>query len=293
MLALLGDELVPVDEARVPVLDRGFLYGDAVFETVAVYGARPFRLARHLARLAAACRVLGIALPCPPDEMTRRVERTIEANGLRDGLVRFSLTRGRSSRGLDTRGCREPTFLVLCFPPAPPSGALAREGAKVAIAGWRRIPPECLPAGAKTANYLNNVLAHAQAVEAGAQEALMLTVDGHVAEGTVSNFFFVDDRERLLTPSLDLGVLPGITREVVIEAAARLGIEVRECRFSPADLEDFGEAFYTNSNVVIMPVAAIGEHRFTVPGRVTRVLREEVGRLIAQEAGPCWALCDA
>ncbi len=288
MLALLGDSLVPAEEARVPVLDRGFLYGDAVFETVAVYGATPFRLDRHIARFVEACRLLAMPLPSTPAEISRRVRRVIDANDLRDGLVRFSLTRGRSQRGLGTRGCHDQTFLVLCFPPKPPPTTLAREGAKVAVAGWRRIPPECLPAGAKTANYLNNILAHAEALEAGAQEALMLTVEGHVAEGTVSNFFFVEDG-RLLTPPLDLGVLPGITREVVIEAAARLGIKVREGRFALADIGRFDEAFYTNSNVVIMPVADVGGQHFTIPGQVTCALREEVGRLIAEEAGGCWA----
>ncbi|RMF17820.1 MAG: branched-chain amino acid aminotransferase [Alphaproteobacteria bacterium] len=288
MLAFLNDTLVPMEEARVPVMDRGFLYGDAVFETMAVYEGRPFRLDRHLARLVEACRAVSISLPCSADMMEQRILRTIEANRLENGLVRFSLTRGRSTRGLDTRGCSDPTFLVLCFPPKPPPASLRRGGATVEVSSWRRIPSRCLPSGAKTANYLNNILAFREAAERGAQEALMLTLDDEVAEGTVSNFFFVR-KGLLLTPPLDLGILPGITRLVVLEAAERLGIVVRECRFRLEDLAAFDEAFYTNSNVVMMPAGVIDEYRFQVPGVVTQALQKEVARLILEEAGHCWA----
>jgi len=287
MLALLNDELMPVEELRVPVSDRGFLYGDAVFETVAVYSGRAFRLDRHLQRFAAGCAELGIALIDDLDGISRRIERVIDGNGLRDGIARFCLTRGTSARGLDTRNCTNQSFVAQCFA-ARPLAQIRSTGARVVVAQARRIPPACLPANVKSANYLCNILAFREATASDAQEALMLTVDGLIAEGTVSNLFFVSGGE-LMTPALDLGVLPGVTREAVMEAASRAGVPVRECRLTLDDLDDVEEAFYTNSNVVIMPIASIDARRFDASGATILRLQSEVATLIEEEAGPCWA----
>lgn len=287
MQVILGDRLVPAEEARVPVADRGFLYGDSLFETVPLYGGRLFRLGRHLERFLSGCELLGIA-PVAADAITRRLERLIEAEGAADGIMRFMLTRGIGGRGLDPAGARDQTFLATLSPPRLPAPTLWREGAAVIVSSVPKTPAACLPSGVKTGNYLNNILAFREAAAAGAQEAVMLTLGGDVAEGSFSNLFLVANGS-LVTPPLEAGVLGGVARELVIEAAALVGVPVSEEPVPRSVLARAEEAFYTNSVVVIAPVGSMDGAAVRAPGPVTLRLRDACAALIAGEAGHPWS----
>ena len=285
MWTYLNDRLVPAEQAMVPVTDRGFLYGDGLFETMAVYAGAVFRLDQHVHRLTQGASALSIPVP---EGIGGRIMSTLHGNGLADGLLRLALTRGSGQRGLAVGACRSPTLVIQCFPCPPARTPLRRRGATVAIARTRRLPPECLPSVCKSANYLNNILAFQEAEAVGADEALMLASRGDdMVEGTVSNILFVRDGA-LLTPALDSGVMPGITRACVLECAAALGIACNEQGLPVASLPTFQEAFYTNTGVGIMPVSRIGEQAFQVPGAVTERLVDALGEMIAREAGPAW-----
>jgi branched-chain amino acid aminotransferase len=292
MWALLNDKLLRAEEARVSVFDRGFLYGDAVFETMAAYDGVIFRLGPHLDRFRASATMLGIAVPFSDDEVRAQLHRVLERNERRDAILRMSLTRGRGARGLDTRAVVDPTFLILCFPPKLYPAAMRARGARTVVSSVRRTPPSAVPGAAKTANYLNLLLAHREAEAADADEAILLTVDGDIAEATVSNVFLVH-RGALLTPSLDCGIMPGITRRAVIDAADRLGIACREDRLPAALLDEADEIFYTNTSAGIMPVGAVGTRTLGAPGPITSRLEAGLHELIAEEAGRFWLSDDA
>jgi branched-chain amino acid aminotransferase len=287
MLASLNGSLLPQQAARVPVTDRGFLYGDAVFETVAVYGGRAFRLDAHLDRLAGSMQALRFAAACDREALRAQVARVLEANRMADGLVRLCITRGSGPRGLGIDGATDPIVLVSAHPPSQLVLALAETGATLVVSQVRRIPPECLPAQAKHANCLNGILAHSQAADAGAYEALMLTPDGQLAECSFSNLFFVRDG-RLHTPSLALGILPGITRAATLEMAHRRGLVVVEGVFDLQFLRMAEEVFVTNTSAGVMPVARIDDIRLPAPGPVTAAVRDDYWRLVQREAGAPW-----
>lgn len=291
MLAYLNDDLIPVEQARVSVLDRGFLYGDAIFETVAAYAGTCFRLDRHIARFLRSAALLGITPPYSVQEITQRLNHCLQSNKLSDAVLRFSLSRGRSTRGLDVRSCVDPTFVILCFPARPYPRKLLTQGAVATLASIRRIPATALPPLAKTANYLNGILAFREAVACGASEAFLLTTAGAIAEGTVSNVFLVHDGV-LRTPSLETGIIAGITREAVLEVANDLAIPIYEGILPAAELATADEVFYTNTSATVMPVGRIDERHYSPQGPVTTRLREALHALIEREAGPCWAFAN-
>jgi branched-chain amino acid aminotransferase len=287
MLACVNGSLVPPERATVSVLDRGLLYGDAAFETLGVYGGRPFRLDAHLQRLAGSLVALRFAAPVDMERLAQQVLEVVRANALHQGIVRVTITRGAGPRGLATRGADKPTTIVTAHVAPLHLLELAAQGAAAVVATVPRVPAACLPAQAKHANMLNGILAHAQAESAGAYEALLLTVDGHVAEGSFSNVFFVADG-RLHTPALTLGVLPGITRAAVIALARQAGVQVLEGAFELRMLRQAQEAFMTNTGAGVMPLARLGAQTWRAPGPVTRALHDAYRRLVALEAGPWW-----
>ncbi len=287
MWSWFNDDLVPVEQARVSVLDRGFLYGDAIFDTMAAYDGAIFRLATHLDRLETSADLLGLTVPVGRTELEHRLYACLEKNGRRDAILRLTLTRGRGARGLATDGCTDPTLVILCYPPKLYPPRMIETGARLIVSSIQRIPAEALPAIAKTANYLNNILAYREAAEKGADEALMLTTTGDVAEGSVSNIFLVSDGA-LRTPSPDCGVMPGITRTAVIDVARGAGIPVREERIAASELYRADEIFYTNTTATVMPVGRIDARGLPAPGPITRRLRAGLLDAIEREAGRFW-----
>lgn len=279
--------ILPSEDAKVSVLDRGFLYGDAIFETMAVYDGIIFRFIQHWQRFNRSAELLGIPVPFSANALKSQLDAVLEANGYRSGILRVSLTRGVSPRGLGTEHCSDQSLVILCFPPKMPLAATRPKGAKIVVSRFRRVPDSAVPSAAKTANYLGAILAYREATMVDADEALMLTVDEHVAEGTVSNIFFGVSGE-LITPSVACGIIPGITRGAIIELAGDLGISVHETLVPRPILRTADEIFYTNTTGGVVPVGAADGRLLTAPGPLTRRIRDAYFKLVANEAGAPW-----
>ena len=286
MWVQLNDRLVDEREALVSVFDRGFMYGDGVFETFRAYQGTGFRIGAHLDRLAGAAASLGFDLPRTASEIRRDVRSVLAKNQLEDGVIRISVSRGRGGRGPGVEGVSGPTWVVAAWPLPEDLGERRRRGWRLATVPTRRLHPSTLPAGAKLANYLNSVMARSEAAGSGADEGLMLTVDGMLAECATANFVFVCG-DAVCTPSLDQGVLPGITRALVLALARETGIRTGEEAYPPGILEDASEAFVTNSLAGVQPVAAIDGRAYPVPGPLTATLMEAYAACVLRETGGC------
>ena len=262
-------------------MTTGFLYGDGIYETMRVYNGVVFMLEKHLERL---CRSASMTKLSVPEKgfITDAVYRTIEANKLSDAYVRVTISRGKGPIGLDPDLCKEPTFVVIAehFREYPES--LYTNGVKLVIAKTRRNLVSAISPRIKSLNFLNNIFAKMEAKERGAYEAVMLNAEGMIAEGTVSNIFFVKDNV-LCTPATEVGVLDGITREIVISIAKKSGVRVSEDRFYPEDLYGASEVFFTNTTSEIMPVSQVELVTYK-PGEVAKSLhvlyKEEVSSYI-------------
>lgn len=280
MIYVNGD-LFTLAEARVSVADRGFLYGDGLYETMAVYRGQAFMLNAHLDRLMAGAAVIGLDLDRSP--LVDAVQATVRANVLRDGYLRLTVTAGVGSSRLDREGST-PTVVVAARHGRPYPEGTYRRGMKVITSGIRRNPSSPL-VRIKSLNFLENVLARREARSAGADEGLMLNLQGKLAEGTVSNLFLVKG-DMLATPDEGSGLLPGITRGLVLRLAREQGLPVEEKEVAVADLMDAEEAFLTNSLMGVMPVVEVdgrpvgnGE-----PGPVTTALASAYRREVEKGA---------
>lgn len=289
MWVYLNDRIVQAEHARISVFDRGFLYGDGVFETVRIHDGRPVWLDRHLARLADSCKQIGLSLPDKP--WPAIFQKVIDKNRVDHAAIRLTLSRGTmfpsplsafSEKEGEGQGEGETSTVVLFHRPLPRvTPSQRRKGVKLTLTTIRRLSPRSHPTQAKTLNYLNSLLAKREAAERGAFDGLMVTTDGYVAECSMNNVLFIKDRT-LYTPSLACGVLPGITRGVVLEMAPSLGLQPREGRYRPAFLYEADECFLTGSGIGILPVQAIDGHSFprqTVRSRVA-VLRTRYEQLL-------------
>jgi len=275
MWIYLNDRFVEAKEAVVSVFDHGFLYGDGVYETLRAYTGRIFMLLQHLARLRRSAALIGLELPIPEKDWPALLQEAIARNSLSDAYVRITVSRGEGDIGLDPRLCPRPTIVIIAKPFRPHPPELFKKGVTLALVAVRRNHPAALSPQIKSLNFLNNILAKQEAVRRGAFDGLMLHVDGHIAECTTSNLFFVRDGT-LCTPSLDCGILDGITREVVLTLAREAGIPVAEGRYAPQALLQAEECFLTNTSMEIMPVLAIEgtELGRSCPGPLTARLRE-------------------
>jgi branched-chain amino acid aminotransferase len=275
MRIYLNNKFIDERRATVSVFDHGFLYGDGVFETLRSYHGRLFRLDEHLKRLKKSAQGLEISLPLAVPALRRLLNETLLVNHLKNALLRICISRGCGPIGLDPELCKKPTIVII---PRIFNGYSKRQyqkGLKIAIVSVRRTPRAVLDPRIKSANFLNNILAKIQAKRARADEGLMLAADGYLTEGSISNFFIVKGG-RLYTPTVELGILAGITRRLVIDMAERADIPVKETRLRPSDLYKADECFLTNTSMEIMPVAkadgyTIGDAK---PGPVTRFLHE-------------------
>ncbi|PSP84347.1 4-amino-4-deoxychorismate lyase [Halobacteriales archaeon QS_1_68_17] len=256
-------DLVPAADATVSVRDRGFMYGDAAFETLRAYGGACFAWDAHEQRLRRTAETLGFA-DAVPDDLRTAVRETLDANDLAEAYVRLSVTRGVQPGKLTPDPEVDPTVVVVVtsLPRGGIDGDPVWDGpAVLQTVGTRRIPDAAVPADAKTHNYLNGILARLELRRAAtddysADEAIVRDTDGRVTEGATSNLFFVAD-DALHTPAADLPLLPGVTRSVVLELAREEGIPVETGRYDVDDVRDAGEAFLTNSTWEVRPVATV------------------------------------
>lgn len=262
----LDGRLVPAAEARISPFDRGFLLGDAVFETMRVYAGSPFREAEHLARLRRTC---GLARLPYPEDLPRAVRAVLEANALQEASVRITVSRGVGGRGASPRGAGPATLLVTASAVEPRPEVWTR-GLHVVTASLPHATPL---AGAKTTNYMANVLARIEAEEKGADDALFVDAAGHVVEATQANLFLVEG-DALATPPLSSGCLPGVTRALLLQLAPSAGLRPVERPLRVADVAAADEAFLSASVLEVGPVVAVDGRRIGtgVPGEAARRL---------------------
>jgi len=263
----------PPEEAKVSVFDRGFLYGDSVYETIGTAYGRLFAARDHLDRLERSAERIGLAVP-PRAEIERAIAETIEAAANPESRVRVILTRGVGKLDLDPASCSDTRLVVIVFPLGPPTPEMFEKGVAVAIVSVARNSPRAIDPAVKSGNYLNNVLALGEARRRSkAYEAILCAGDGSVAEGSTSNVFAVVGGE-VRTPPPEVGILDGITRAKVMGLCGDAGIPLAERRLSPDELRGADEAFITSATRGVLPVTTIDERPVGggAPGPVTRRL---------------------
>jgi len=287
----LNGRLVSEDEARVSVFDRGFLYGDGVFESMRAVGGVVFRQDRHLDRLHQSADGIGLDLSHVLPGLQASVRELLEVNALRDARIRITVTRGAGRPGDYVEALGPPTVVITGARFEGLDEASYRNGVGAVIPRRRQVPPETLDPAIKSTSRLGSVLARREARDRGGFEAILLDAGGHLTEGTASNFFLVAGG-RLLTSPAPAGGLPGITREAVLEIARAGGIDVSEERLPAALLSDAQEAFLTNTSWEVLPVVRVDDRPIGegVPGPVTRDLLAAYRDLVRRE---CTAAADA
>ncbi|WP_340020688.1 aminotransferase class IV [Paenibacillus sp. FSL K6-1096] len=286
----VNNKAVAAKDAVVSALDHGFLYGMGLFETFRTYGGRPFLLERHLQRMAEGCRQLGI--PFEPDEQGLKewIALLMDKNELDEAYIRYTVTAGEDILGLPSASYNQPNHLlyVKALPAIPPG--LYTEGKELQLLNHRRNTPEG-PVRLKSLHYMNNILAKRELSRypsaARGAEGLMLTAQGGLAEGIVSNIFYITGN-CLYTPAIATGILPGITREMVLELASAAGLKTEQGLYTMEQLEQAAEIFLTNSVQELVPVTTLwtGERQIIISGGrcgertsvLLKLYRERTGR---------------
>jgi branched-chain amino acid aminotransferase len=249
----IDGEFLPESEAKVSVFDHGLLYGDGVFEGIRFYNGRVFRLEEHHDRLWDSARSICLDIPMSKEEMTEALLETIRQNGLRDGYIRQIVTRGVGNLGLNPVQCKKPSVIIIAATIALYPEEVYRSGLTIVTCATRRAGAAVLNPAVKSLNYLNNVMARIEANLAGADEALMLNDAGNVAECTADNVFIIK-KGQIFTPPISAGALRGITRAVVFEIAAELGIRITETDITRHDVFVADECFLTGTAAEVIPV---------------------------------------
>ena len=269
----LNHGLVPAEEARISIFDAGLLHGVGLFETMRSYQGQIFRVEDHLDRLYHSAEALGILITQKRAELAEWLEVLLETNDLKDARLRLTATRG-SLRQLPDDEQPESMVFATAAAMQPYPAEYYRRGMTVTLCPYRQNPFDPT-SGHKSLNYFSRLVGLQQAQQQQAGEALWFTADGNLAEGCISNVFMVK-QERLLTPTVETGILPGITRKVVMELATAEGMKIEEGLFSMNDLQAASEVFLTNSIMELMPVCridrqAIGKDK---PGPIYKKLHE-------------------
>lgn len=273
MKIYMNGKMVPEKEAKVSVFDHGLLYGDGVFEGIRAYNNRVFMLDEHVERLYRSAQAIAMKIPMTKVQMARAVAATCKANGLKDGYIRLVVTRGVGSLGLNPFTCETPQVIIIAAGIQLYPKKLYDTGLAIITVGTMRNQTEAINPRIKSLNYLNNVLAKIEAINAGVLECIMLNPQGYVAEASGDNIFVVDGKT-IRTPPPWCGSLEGITRQVVMELAPKHGYKVKEEVLTRYDLYNADEVFLTGSAAEIISVVNVD--RRTVgsgkPGPITRDL---------------------
>jgi len=280
-LIYIDGEYHPKSQAKISVFDHGLLYGDGVFEGIRAYKGVVFKLKEHIDRLYNSAKAIMLDIPLTKEEMINAVLETLRKNNMQDAYIRLIVTRGVGDLGLDPRKCRKPTIIVIADHITLYSSEAKEKGIKAMIVWIRRNPVDTASHEIKSLNYLNSVLGKIEANIAGFDEAICLDKNGYVSEGIGENLFIVKN-EKLITPPSSTGLLVGITREVIMKLAEKLGYAVVERNITPTDLFSADEAFFTGTAAEITPIAevnrrVIGDGR---PGLLTRRLMDAFEKLL-------------
>lgn len=279
----INGKFVDKADAKVSVYDHGFLYGDGVFEGIRIYNGKAFRLSEHLDRLYESARAIYLEVPIAKEQMVEAIKKTIETNKRHDGYIRLVVSRGAGTLGLDPRKTTDPQVIIIADDISLYPKELYDNGLSLVTASTIRNHPNAVNPRIKSLNYLNNILAKIEGAQAGCVEALMLNHKGEIAECTGDNIFLVKHGV-LRTPSIDAGILEGVTRNAIIELARAANVPVQELALTRHDLYTADECFLTGTAAEVIPVVkcdnrVIGSGK---PGPVTRKLRERYQELTQQ-----------
>ncbi len=256
MKVWLNGQLVDKSKAKITVMDHGTLYGDGVFEGIRAYNGSIFQCQAHIDRLFDSARAIRLAIPYTKQELINAMAEALEANGVSDGYIRLVVTRGEGTLGLSPNKCQAPNTFIIADQIALYPEQMYRDGLAVIIAKTVRTAPSMLKPSVKSLNYLNNIMAKIEAIDAGVIEAIMLNDQGNVAECTGDNIFIVVDG-KLVTPSTSAGILAGITRAVVLELGERLGLSPVERDMTREDVYAADECFLTGTAAEVIPVTKV------------------------------------
>lgn len=280
MKVYLNGKFVESSQAKVSVFDHGLLYGDGVFEGIRSYNGLIFKLREHIDRLFESAHTIMLTIPMTKEELIGAVKQSLRINALRNAYIRLVVTRGNGDLGLDPRKCVKPTVFVITDEIELYPKSLYEKGLALITVATQRNVPEALNPQIKSLNYLNNILAKIEAINAGYEEAIMLSSSGYVTECTGENLFITKGK-RLLTPPPYIGVLRGITRQTVMDLARGFRVDVREELLTRHDLFNATECFLTGTAAEIVPVVKIDGRTIGSgkPGPVTRRLQTAFRRL--------------
>jgi len=276
----INGKLYDKEKAAVSVYDHGLLYGDGVFEGIRSYSGKVFRLDEHLERLWNSAKAIWLQIPISRTEMAKAIVDTLAANQIADGYIRVVVTRGVGTLGLDPTRCSWPQVIIITDLISLYPDELYRKGLEIITVSTMRNHPAALSPRIKSLNYLNNILAKIEGLQAGSIEALMLNHKGEVAECTGDNIFLVRSG-KLLTPPNEAGILEGITRQAVMELASGCGIPVHEIPLTKHDVYIADECFLTGTAAEVVPVVKVDSRQIGdgTPGPMTRDLMERFHRL--------------
>ena len=275
----VNGQLLDRADAKISVFDHGLLYGDGVFEGIRSYEGKVFRLEAHVRRLYDSALGIRLAIPMAPEDMAKAIVGTLEANHLKDSYIRVVVTRGEGTLGLDPNRCANPNVIIITDKISLYPAELYENGLDIITAATMRNHPNAVNPRLKSLNYLNNILAKIEAIDAGTLEAVMLNHLGYVAECTGDNLFIVRD-SCLFTPPIAAGILEGITRNEILDIARGRGIQVREENLTRQDLYVADECFLTGTAAEVVPVVRIDKRPIGTgkPGPITKQLAEEFHR---------------
>jgi len=275
----------PKSQAKVSVYDHGLLYGDGVFEGIRAYNGIVFKLKEHIDRLYRSAHALILQIPLTKEEMTQAVLKTLRKNNLRDAYIRLVVTRGVGDLGLDPRKCPNPSVIIITDAISIMSSEAKEKGISTMITWVRRNSVDATTHEIKSLNYLNSVLAKMEATANGVDEAICLDKSGCVAEGVGENLFIVKDG-KIFTPPSNTGALAGITAQVAIKIAKKLGYDITETNITPFQLFTADEAFFTGTAAEIVPIREVNKRQIGngSPGPVAKKLMAAFQKVIADPA---------
>lgn len=284
--ASVNGEILPAEQARISVLDNGFTFGDSVYETLRTYAGRPFTLGRHLLRFRNSARRIGFEIPLSDAQLSGNLDTLLARAANDESYIRMIASRGVGDISYHFDRVKGPTLVMVVKPYEPLPELRYTEGIAVALVSIRRNPKEALDPAIKSCNLLNNILAVREAQARGADEAILLNSRGEVAEGASSNVFVVKDAV-VVTPPLLAGILPGITRDLIVEMGPAVGLDVREGTLYVDDLRGADELFVTSTLKEVAPATTldgrpVGDGK---PGpltlRILKAFRERAPKLCA------------
>lgn len=276
----IGGRFYDKEDAKISVFDHGLLYGDGVFEGIRSYGGKVFRLDEHLDRLWESAKAIWLQIPMTKEAMGQAIYEALKINNISDGYIRLVVTRGAGTLGLDPNRTADPQVIIIADKIALYPPEMYEQGLKIITVSVVRNHAAALSPRIKSLNYLNNILAKIEGLNAGCVEALMLNTKGEVAECTGDNIFLVRGGE-LLTPPLEAGILDGITRQAVIDIARRAKMTVREIPLTKHDVYIAEECFLTGTAAEVIPVVKVDDREIGSgkPGPITRDLREQFHKM--------------